>query len=51
MDDKNTKNRRLKEKIVLDEESYDNLLNMLKGTDEDKLVALECIKNIDQKNL
>jgi len=49
MDDKNTKNRRLKEKLVLDADSYTNLLNMLKGTDEDKLVALECIKNVDQK--
>jgi hypothetical protein len=49
MDDKNIKNRGLKDKLVLDAESYDTLLNMFSGDDEDKILALECINNIDQK--
>ena len=49
MDDKNTKNRRLKEKLVIDSESYLSLTEMLQGTEEDQVVALECIKNMDQK--
>lgn len=49
MDDKNTKNRRLKEKLVIDSETYDNLTEMLQSTEEDQVVALECIKNMDQK--
>jgi hypothetical protein len=49
MDDQNTKNRRLKEKLVIDSESYDNLSQMLDSTEEDQVVALECIKNVDQK--
>jgi len=49
MDDKNIKNRGLKDKLVLDTESYDTLLNMLSGDDEDKIVAFECLNNVDQK--
>ena len=49
MDDKNIKNRGLKDKLVLDTESYDTLLNMLNGDDEDKIVAFECLNNVDQK--
>jgi hypothetical protein len=49
MDDKNTKNRRLKEKLVIDSETYDRLTEMLQSTEEDQVVALECIKNMDQK--
>ena len=49
MDDQNTKNRRLKEKLVIDSESYDSLTEMLNGTEEDQVVALECIKNVDQE--
>ena len=49
MDDKNIKNRGLKDKLVLDTESYDTLLNMFNGDDEDKIVAFECLNNVDQK--
>ena len=49
MDDKNIKNRGLKDKLVLDIESYDTLLNMFNGDDEDKIVAFECLNNVDQK--
>jgi hypothetical protein len=49
MDDKNIKNRGLKDKLVLDAESYDTLLNMLNGDHEDKVVAFECLNNVDQK--
>lgn len=49
MDDKNIKNRGLKDKLVLDVESYDTLLNMLSGDDEDKIVAFECLNNVNQK--
>jgi hypothetical protein len=49
MDDKNIKIRGLKDKLVLDSESYETLLNMFSGDDEDKILALECINNIDQK--
>lgn len=49
MDDKNTKNRRLKEKLVIDSETYNSLTEMLQGTEEDQVVALECIKNMDQE--
>jgi hypothetical protein len=49
MDDKNTKNRRLKKKLVIDSETYKRLTEMLEGTEEDQVVALECIKNMDQE--
>jgi hypothetical protein len=49
MDDKNTKNRRLKKKLVIDSETYKRLTEMLQGTEEDQVVALECIKNMDQE--
>jgi len=47
MDDKNIKNRGLKNKVVLDSEAYDSLTQMLNSTEEDQVLALECIKNAD----
>lgn len=48
MDVKNSKNRGLKS-IVIDEEQYHNLLNMLNSNEEDQLVALTCIKGLDKE--
>lgn len=49
MDDQNIKNRRLKDKVKLDPESYETLLKMLNGSDEDVVLALECLNNVQQK--
>lgn len=49
MDDQNIKDRRLKTKVKLDPESYETLLNMLNGSDEDVVLALECLNNVQQK--
>ena len=48
MDDK-LKKKVLNDKLVLNPESYQNLLNMLNGTYEDKNVALICLNNVNQK--
>lgn len=48
MDVKNTKNRGLKD-IIIDEDTYTNLTNMLSSSEEDKIVALININNLDQK--
>jgi hypothetical protein len=48
MDVKDTKDRGLKN-IIIDEETYKNLYNMLASTDEDKVIALTCINNLDKK--
>ena len=50
MDVKDTKDRGLKN-IIIDEETYKNLYNMLASTDEDKVVALTCINNLDKKSM
>ena len=49
MDVKNTKTRRLINKIKIDEESYNSLLDMLNASDEDAIVALTAINNLDAK--
>ena len=48
MDVKNTKDRGLKD-IIIDEDTYTNLINMLSSSEEDKIVALTNINNLDQK--
>ena len=48
MDVKNTKDRGLKD-IIIDEDAYTNLINMLSSSEEDKIVALTNINNLDQK--
>lgn len=48
MDVKNTKDRGLKD-IIIDEDTYTNLTNMLSSSEEDKIVALTNINNLDQK--
>ncbi len=52
MDVKDTKNRRLVSDIVIDEDQYKNLLNMLNSTEQDAVVALNVINNLKvDKNL
>ena len=46
MDDKNSEIGRLKN-IIIDEEYYTNLLGMLNASEEDRNVALECIRKLD----
>jgi len=50
MDDKNIKNRGLIDKLKIDLESYENLLNMLNSNEEDQIVAFKCMDNINQKD-
>ena len=52
MDVKDAKNRRLVSDIVIDDETYQNLLDMLNSTEEDAIVALTTINNLNKnKNL
>ena len=50
MDVKDAKNRRLVSDIVIDDETYQNLLDMLNSTEEDAIVALTTINNLNKKN-
>lgn len=49
MDDQNTKTRRLN-KVSLNAESYDSLLKMLESNEEDRILAFECLNNLNQKD-
>lgn len=49
MDDKNTKNRR-SNSIVITKDQYNNLLEMLKSGEEDKVLAMNCIKALSLKD-
>ena len=52
MDVKDAKDRRLVSDIVIDDETYQNLLDMLNSTEEDAIVALTTINNLNKnKNL
>jgi hypothetical protein len=52
MDAQDTKTRGLTNKIKIDEESYNSLLDMLNASDEDAIVALTAINNLGgRKNL
>lgn len=53
MDDKDNQNRRLRNKIVIEDEMFNNLLKMLESpSEEDQVVALTSINNLESsKNL
>ena len=48
MDDKNGKNRGL-DSLVIDEATYKNLFRMLNSTEDDQVVALQCIRSMNKQ--